>query len=177
VVSGLEVVNEYGKIAHTHLPPTLPRGSQFFLEEISPEQSFLSKQTLVVERKVFLEIGGYDEAFRCREHTEMFLRLNSVCSILGLPVVTYRYFVHKGARLSVDPSLRQVNFHRLVRKHESLFKAHPKMFANFVYKHARISYQLGQRREAFSSVCWAMRLDPLYTSARVAESFRKRLHR
>lgn len=177
VLSGLEFVNVNGKITQTHLPPTLPRGSHFFLEEISPRQSFLCKQTMVVEREVFLGFGGYDKAFRCREHTEMFLRLNSVCSILGLPIVTYRYFVHKGPRLSLNPSLREGDFNRLVRKHESLFLAHPKMFANFVYKHARISYQLGQRRTAFFSVLWAMRLDPLYTSARVAELFRKRLYR
>lgn len=168
VLSGLEVVNEHGQIIQTRLPPTLPRGSHFHLEEIEPGQSFLSKQTLVVEREVLLGIGGYDEAFGSREHTEMFLRLNPVCSLLGLPVVTYRHFVHSGSRLSRDRSLRQVDFNRLVSKHESLFKAHPKTFANFVYEHARTSHKLGHRRAAFSSLCWAMRLDPLYTLARVA---------
>jgi GT2 family glycosyltransferase len=176
VLSGLEVVNEHGKITQTRLPPTLPRGKHFSLEEISPGQSFLCKQSMVVEREVLLGIGGFDESFSSRLHTELFLRLNPVCSILGLPIITYRYFVHSGSQLTRDPSRCQVDFHSLVRKHKSLFKAHPKMFANFVLEHARRSYKFGHTGTALSSVLWAMRLAPLYTPTRVAKLSR-RLHR
>lgn len=173
VLSGLEVVNKHGKIIETRLPPTLPRGKHFSLEEISPGQSFLSKQTMVVEREVLLGIGGFDKSFSSRVHTELFLRLNPVCSILGLPVVTYRYFLHSNSQVTKDSSLCEVDFHRLVRKHESLLKGHPKMFANFVLEHARRSYKFGHKGTALSSILWAMRLDPLYTPARVAELWRR----
>ena len=168
VLSALEVVGLNGEVVETRLPPTLPRGSHFFLEEIEPEKSFISKQTLVVERELLLSIGGYDESFRSRVHTEMFLRLNPVCSILGVPTVTYQLLTHEGSRLSRDPALRQVNFQRLVNKHRSVFEAHPQMFADFVYKHALTSYSIGQKGAALASLFWALRLHPRHTIGQVA---------
>lgn len=167
VLSGLEVVTTDGKILRRHLPATLPRGSYFSLEEIPPGQSFFSKQTLVVEREVLLSIGGFDESFESRVPTEMFLRLNPVCSILGLPIVTYRLFGHSGPRISLNPTLRQASFHQLIRKHEALFKAHPNSFANFVYEHARMSYRRRQRWAAFCNLCWAVYIDPLHSLAKL----------
>ncbi len=172
LISALEVVDSQGKVLKKRVPPTLPKGSHFFLEKIPSGQSFLSKQTLVVERKLLPQIGGFDESFRSRVHTEMFLRLNAVCSLLGLPVVTYRLYRHEGARLSTNDSLRQESFHRLVRKHETLFHAHPKAFARFVYAHARRSYEQGQIGAAVYCALWAMRLDPRKTWSRLTKQIR-----
>jgi len=80
-------------------------------------------------------------------------------------------------RVSGNPELRQESFKRLVHKHESLFKAHPKMFANFVYEHALKSYKLGQKRASLSSVCWAMLIDPRYTCVRMTLQLRKKLNK
>ncbi|PPS45892.1 glycosyltransferase family 2 protein [Chroococcidiopsis sp. TS-821] len=173
VISGIEVFNADGKITGTRLPPTLVKGKHFCLEPIAPGQSFFTKQTLVVEREILLKIGGFDESFSSRVHTELFLRLNQVCSLLGLPIVTYRLFSHSGPRVSKNPSLRQKNFHRLIQKHESLFKAHPKMFARFVYEHALNSYEVGQNLAAISHVLWAMRIHPRSTLSRLARQFHK----
>jgi glycosyltransferase involved in cell wall biosynthesis len=166
-LSGLEVVKPDGEVIDRRLPPTLPLGSHFFLEDIEPSKSFLSKQTLVVERELLLEIGGYDETFTSRVHTEMFLRLNPVCSILGLPTVTYQLTAHDGARISRNPGLRQVNFERLVNKHESLFKQHPQTFAKFLCDHAEKSSELGQPKAAILSLLRAMKLDPKPTLGRI----------
>ncbi|OKH28038.1 glycosyltransferase family 2 protein [Chroogloeocystis siderophila] len=173
VLSGIEVVNADGRVTDTRLPPTLAKGKHFCLEPIAPGQSFFTKQTLVVEREVLLGLGGFDESFSSRVHTELFLRLNQVCSLLGVPVVTYRLFSHSSPRVSRNPSLRQKNFNTLIHKHESLFKAHPKMFAHFVYEHARKSYETGQTAAAVSHILWAMRIHPRYTLARVTQQFRK----
>lgn len=175
VLSGIEVISPEGQVIQTRLPPTLWRGSHFFLEEIQPGQSFLSKQTLVVERELFLEIGGYDESFSSRVHTEMFLRLNPVCSILGLPTVTYRLFIHDGPRISRNPSLRQVSFNHLVQKHASIFKAHPKMFAQFLYNHAQVSFELGQSGAALASILWALQVYPPYVLRQIVWPLRKSL--
>jgi len=174
-ISGIEVVQENGQVIQTRLPPTLSRGSHFLLEEIAPGESFLVKQTLVVEREVLLGIGGFDDSFPSRVHTELFLRLNPVCSLLGLPTVTYRLFTHEGARVSRNPSLRQVIFRRLIDKHKSVFEAHPKMFANFVYEHALRSYELGQQGAALSSFFWALRLHPRHVVGRITWPYRQRL--
>ena len=142
-ISSIEVFNEDGEVIEKRIPPTLARGSHFCLEDIEPGQSFFCKQTMVVERDVLLGISGFDELFRSRVHTELFLRLNPVCSILGLPVITYRLFKHGDPQVTKDLSLRQVSFNRLILKHESIFKAHPKAFAKLVFQHAHRCYELG----------------------------------
>lgn len=178
VLSGMELVDAQGNITGSLLPPPArPRGAHFSLEELEPGCSYNTKQTLVVEREVIRSIGGWDEEFRSRVHSELFLRLNPVCSLLGLPIVTYQLCAHEGDRVSRNPILRQQSFQRLIRKHELLFKAHPKMFADFVYEHARKSYAVGQKRAAFSSVFWAMQIEPLHTLALVTAQFHSKLHK
>jgi len=175
VLSALEVVNPDGQVVETRIPPTLPRGSHFFLEDIEPGKSFISKQTLVVERDVFLQIGGYDESFQSRVHTELFLRLNPVCSILGLPVVAYQLMTHDGPRISQNPSLRQVSFNQLVRKHRQIFVEHPRMFSDFVYKHACTSRRLGQNGAAIKNLLWAFWLHPQHILGKISYFIKCRL--
>lgn len=169
VISGLESVNSQGKVLSTRLPPPLRvRGAHFSLEELEPGKSYNTKQTLVVEAELLHKIGGWDSTFRSRVHSELFLRLNPACSIVGLPIVTYQLYSHEGQRVSRNPILRQESFLRLVHKHKSLFQAHPKMFAQFVYEHALHSYRSGQKSAALLSLCWAMQIHPLHTFYRFA---------
>ncbi|WP_414565061.1 MULTISPECIES: hypothetical protein [unclassified Anabaena] len=163
VISGLEEVNSQGKVLSKRLPPPVrPRGVHFFLEELEPGKSYNTKQTLVVEREVLQKIGGWDNQMRSRVHSELFLRLNPACSIIGLPNITYQLYNHGEPRVSRNPILRQESFLRLVHKHRSLFQAHPQMFAKFVYQHANKCYEMGLKREAFYNLCWSMQLDPLH---------------
>jgi glycosyltransferase involved in cell wall biosynthesis len=167
-LSGLLVVREDGTVVETRMPPTIPRGGHFNLERVAPDLSFFSKQTLVVEREVLLDVGGYDEALRTREHTDLFLRLNPVCSLLGVPVVAYRHLSHGRSRLSKDPASRQCHFERLVRKHDALLRAHPRGFARFLFEHAVTSWEMGQRTASAASVLRAARHDPVHTAALLA---------
>lgn len=173
VISGIDVVDDTGKTLETRLPPpSRPRGCHFALEALEPGKSYNTKQTLVVEREIISQLGGWDETFRSRVHTELFLRLNPVCSIVGLPVVTYQLYEHPGARVSRNSSLRQESFQRLVDKHGAIFRAHPQMFANFVYEHARMLYRMGDKSQALSSVFWAMQIDPLRTIKKLVRRWR-----
>lgn len=175
-LSGMEVVTPTGQVLQTRIPPTLKRGAYFHLEDIPSDQSFLSKQTLVVERELLLGLGGYDEAFSSREHTELFLRLNPVCSLLGIPAVTYRQTAHQGARLSQADKLRQLDFARLLRKHKTVFQAHPQGFANFLYSHAEKSYSQGQPLAAFKALLWAIRLKPRHILGTLTWPYRNQLN-
>lgn len=160
VISGLEVVDSRGKVIQKRKPPALrSQGAHFFLEELEAGYSYNTKQTLVVERKVIEQIGGWDETFRSRVHSELFLRLNRACSIIGLPIVTYQLTAHEGVRVSRDVKLRQESFQRLINKHKSLFKVHPKMFAKFLCDHGEKSLEFGQLQAAISSYLHAMQLD------------------
>ncbi|HSM84199.1 MAG TPA: glycosyltransferase [Nodosilinea sp.] len=166
VISGIHKVNERGEVLTTRVPPALClRGSHFFLSNPEPGRSYNTKQTLVVERAVLLAIGGWDERFRSRVHTDLFLRLNPVCTLIGLPTVTYHLLAHQGARVSGNPQLRQESFRQLIETHRAAFVAHPKTFAEFVYKHALISAQLGQTRAAWQHLLWALRLHPGHVGA------------
>jgi glycosyltransferase involved in cell wall biosynthesis len=164
VISGIEVVNTQGKVLQVRTPPPARlKGCHFALEDLEPEYSYNTKQTMVVERAVIQKIGGWDETFRSRVHSELFLRLNPVCSILGLPIVTYQLYSHEADRVSRNAILRQESFQRLVAKHQSAFSAHPKRFAAFVLEHARSSHQMGQKRAAISSLLWALHIAPQQT--------------
>jgi hypothetical protein len=173
VLSGLEVIGKDGKVKQTRIPPSLPKGSHFSLEEIEPHQSFFCKQTMVVEKKVLLDIGGFDETFTSRIHTELFLRLNPVCSIQGLPIVTYQLFEHQNFKVSTDTTKRQQNFNRLLDKHKLLFENHPKMFANFIYDHAITSYNLGQTSIALNTIIRAIQIHPIHTLNRMGSPFKR----
>lgn len=175
VISALAVVNAKGEVLQTRIPPTLAKGFCFSLEEIEPQYSFLSKQTLVVEREVFLSIGGFDESFCSRVHTELFLRLNRVCSLLGIPEVTYQLSVHEGPRVSRNPVLRQTSFEQLISKHQEAFETHPKAFANFLYSHAQISYEQGQILAAAKHLLWAMTIEPRHILGTLTWSYREKL--
>lgn len=173
VISGVEVIGVDGRTLDTRLPPTLERGRHFALEDIPAGASFLSKQTLFVEREVLLAIGGFDEAFRSRAPSEMFLRLNPVCSLLGLREVTYRQFRHRGARVSTDRRLRRASFAQLVAKHEAVFRAHPRGFARILVEHARTLSRDGDRMGALRALVRAARLAPA-TAVHLLAASRKR---
>ena len=160
-LSGLEIVDPEGALIETHLPPTLPRGSNYSLEDLKPGESIYCKQTLMVERSVFLSIGGCDSTFRSRVPSEMFLRLNLACSLKGIPQITYRLTQHTGPRITRDRSQRQVGFYQLVNKHRALFEAYPARFSWYFRDHAFRSWKARQYLPAIAAALRALRYDPL----------------
>jgi glycosyltransferase involved in cell wall biosynthesis len=161
VLTGMEVVDAAGTVLETRLPVTSPRGRDFWLEDPQPGASFHTKQTLVVERDVLLGLGGWDEAFRSRVHTELFLRLNRACSLLGVPEVTYRLLEHGGDRVSKNPQLRQDSFSQLVDKHAQAFAAHPVRAAEVHVDHAVQSWIDGRRAAALRHAGAGLRRAPM----------------
>jgi glycosyltransferase involved in cell wall biosynthesis len=161
VISGIEVINSNRQVLKKRIPPSIRlKGCHFSLESLEPGKSYNTKQTLVVERDVINQIGGWDESFRSRVHTELFLRLNLVCTLIGLSVPTYQLLRDQQARVSQNPELRQDSFHRLIQKHQAIFETHPKMFSEFVYQEAFISYQIGQEKIALAQFLWALQINP-----------------
>jgi len=173
---GLAIVDTAGQCLEIHHPPTLPRGSHFCLEAIGPDESFFTKQTLVVERDVLLAMGGFDPTFTSRIHTELFLRLNPLCSLWGIPDITYHLSVHSGPRVSANPRRRQENFERLLAKHRALFLNHSRrQFADFVINHAQMLDRNGQPWAAARAWGQAFWLHPLQTLARLGSPYKHRL--
>ncbi len=176
VLSALVEVNEQQQIVKTHRPPTLPKGRHFCLETIDAGLSFACKQTLVVERQVLLDIGGFDTSFTSRVHTELFLRLNPVCSLVGLPVVTYRLAAHAGPRVSSSLRRREQNFQRLVHKHQDIFARYPRpRYADFVFNHAYMLWRRGHPLPAVRAFLKAASIHPVQAIARLGSPYKTKL--
>lgn len=171
---GLSIVNSRGQILETHLPPTLPKGSHFCLEKIPLGTSFFTKQSLVVEREVLLDMGGFDPSFSSRVHTELFLRLNPVCSLWGIPEVTYHLSAHEGNRVSSNPQRRQQSFEQLLAKHREVFARQPRQtVADFVFNHAVMLQRSGQGWAATQAWGKAFAIHPVQAIARLGSPYKQ----
>ncbi len=173
---GLSIVNSRGQTLETHLPPTLIRGSHFCLETIPPGTSCFTKQSLVVEREVLLGMGGFDPSFSSRVHTELFLRLNPVCSLWGIPEVTYHLSAHEGNRVSSNPQRRQQSFDQLLAKHQDVFARQPRQtVADFVFNHAVMLQRSGQRWAAVKAWGKAFAIHPVQAIVRLGSPHKQRI--
>jgi glycosyltransferase involved in cell wall biosynthesis len=166
VLSGLEVVDAEGDVLETKLPPTCLRGTWFGVEAIPGYPlgaPYETKQTLVIEREILLGVGGWNDGFQPRETTELFLRLSQDCSLLGLPVITYRQLRHDGPRLTSDPLLRDQGFERLIRTHRAVFEAHPEGYAHQLRRHAYHMRVAGHWDKCLAAWWHALRTAPAST--------------
>jgi hypothetical protein len=123
----------------------------------------MAKHTLVAERDLLLEIGGFDETFVTRELSDLFLRLNHVCSILGLTTCTYQLARERVPHASRHSRDLQEGLVRLVEKHRRALEARPRGHADVLLGHARMSLVAGPRREIVPSIAGAFRVAPRHT--------------
>lgn len=130
-LSALEVVDGWGNVVERRMPVMLPRGSHYFLEDPNGG-SFQTHNTLVVERRVIEEIGGWDEDLRSSEHDDFFLRLNRVSSIEGVPRVLYVHRSDASTRLSKDLLARAEAMSRTVARHRKVFRQHRRRYARYL---------------------------------------------
>lgn len=131
-LSGAQIVRPDGEVLRTRLPPTLPRGRHFFLEDLNGDVSFQTHATLVAPTEVVRQIGGWDESLPASEHDDFFLRLNAVCSIVGVSEVTYQITAHTGPRLSKAVLERAEGMAKTVVKHRAVFAQHPRRYARYL---------------------------------------------
>ncbi len=81
--------------------------------------------TVVVPKRVFDEVGGFDESFVALEDVDLYLRLAARGPFAYLPeVLAYRREAATG-RTSRDPRLELRGFLRLYRRHAQAFRARP----------------------------------------------------
>jgi glycosyltransferase involved in cell wall biosynthesis len=140
-------------------PPELPRGSRWFLEG-NGEGRFRSERTLVAPVSVVRSIGGFDERFRAMEDKDLFLRLNAVCSIVGLQRETYLKSEHKGPKLLSEPLARAEGVRLTLEKHRTVIETDPARHAKLLGTMA-IGYLLaGKWRKALGASLRAVRRDP-----------------
>ena len=162
VISAIEVVGPDGRLLERRVPPTHPRGDHFSLEPAPPGRSHVTKHTLVVEGDLLRALGGFDPELPTREMSDLFLRLNPACSILGIRTPTMQLTRTGGPRISRDPVALERGFWRFAEKHHALFASHPEGYAEALLGHARMSLVAGPRRAVVPAVARALWVAPRY---------------
>lgn len=162
-LSGVEVIDGEGRVLEQRLPPSFPRGRHFSLEPLPEGRSYVTKNTLVVDRGLLIDIGGFDANLAACEWIDLLLRLNPVCSIVGIPTVTYRLSRAPGVHFSRDTSKRRRGFEQLQAKHRDAFRSHRAGYADALLGEARMSVAGGAAVRAIPYVARAMRVAPLHT--------------
>lgn len=163
VISGIEVVDEHGKVLEHRLPPSHPRGEHFSLEPLQPGRSHVTKNTLFAERERLLSIGGFDPNLAACEWIDLFFRLNEVCSILGLQTMGYRMTRGPATRFSRNHTARKLGFRQLEEKHHGLLQTHPRGHADALLGEARMSLAAGFKLAAAAHLFCALNIAPRHT--------------
>lgn len=164
VVSGIEMMIG-DRVADRRLPPSHPRGEYFSLTPPPAGRSHMTKNTLVVDRDLLRGLGGFDETLRTREMTDLFWRLNPICSIEGVPTITYRITRDRGPRVSRNPAALEQGVLQLAAKHRDLLAAHPAGHADMWLGHVRMSAVAGPRRAILPGLVRAVRASPRHTAS------------
>jgi hypothetical protein len=159
VLSGVELVDESGRVIETRHPVTIPLGGHYFLEA-GREGGFGTQSTLLAPKAVLRGIGGWDDQIRSWEHDDMFLRLNAVCSIQGVPEVTYRASSHSGSRLHDQMLACAEGMDRTARKHYKIFELHPRRHAHYLGAMGIAYLKAGKWARAVSATSRAVLRDP-----------------
>jgi glycosyltransferase involved in cell wall biosynthesis len=160
VVSGVEIVGHDGVTERVRLPASSRRGRDYALEDAPRGRSFAVGNTLVIPRDVLVRIGGFDEQLRSTEHSELLLRVNAVCSIEGVPIVTYRIRRHGRGHIHGDAWSRARAMERTERTHREAFDRHRARHATYLSATGIWFLKAGRWGDALRSTTRALLLDP-----------------
>lgn len=158
VLSGMEFFGPE-VTGEQRLPVTLERGRHYFLEDES-SGSFQVHNTLVAPLEVLREIGGWDEQIAAWEHDDLFLRLNAVCSLQGVPSVTYRKRTGVAGQLSRRDLALAEGMRRTEIKHRAVFSTRPKRHAHFLRAMGMYYLRAGRWGRAIAGTSRALVRDP-----------------
>jgi hypothetical protein len=159
VLAGIQEVDRDGHSTRVLLPVTSAKGGHYALERTG-RGDFATHNTLVCPTETMLAIGGWDEALRAWEHTDLFLRLNRVCSIQGVERVLYRRRDQGTNRLSANLQARAESLERTLVKHRAAFAQHPERHAHYLGAMGITWLRLGRWRPALAATTHAIWLAP-----------------
>lgn len=163
VLSGVAEVGLDGGVRSTLHPHTFPRGNTYALAPDvtgSAGDSFLVHNTLVVPTEVMRELGGYDERLVSWEHDDLFIRLNRVCSLQGIPDVMYRRRDHPGPRNRALPAENARSLELTLAKHRDAYARDPGRRAAALRNIAWCYLRVGRRRPALAAATRSLLAKP-----------------
>lgn len=132
------------------------RDPLFFLKAIR----ISTGRGLVVERKAFINAGGFDTRLPAAEDTEMLLRLFPGNSFFVIDQYLYRATIHEGYRLTTDYHKQAAAYDIILDKHLAYFKKHRKVAGRFFRKAAHYHYLNGNLKRAWKCLLQYIRIYP-----------------
>jgi glycosyltransferase involved in cell wall biosynthesis len=121
--------------------------------------------TFALDRSLFQELGGYCEALRWSENTELLLRVLNRCSDDGLsvasidePLITYGRTADRVDRIDSAKVLHAGRY--LLEHHGDALGRDPEVHANYLSVAGVHASRLGRRREALRLLAAAARAQP-----------------
>jgi glycosyltransferase involved in cell wall biosynthesis len=159
VLAGIEEVDRHGRTTRIRLPVTSARGGHYALDPTTGGE-FAARNSLVCPTGLMLAIGGWDEALQAWEHTDLFLRLNQVCSIQGVARVLYRRRDHRTSRRSSNLEARADSLQHTLAKHQAALAQHPDRHAHYLGAMGITWLRLGHWRRAVTATTRALWLAP-----------------
>jgi GT2 family glycosyltransferase len=123
-LSGAEVVDASGRTVEVRVPMTLPRGE--FLPPDDSNREVWPTNTLVAPAEMVRAIGGWDNDVARFVPEDLFIRLNSTCSIQGIQELVCRMNLQEHAPTAAGHLGRAVGIDRTLSKHRGIFKANPR---------------------------------------------------
>jgi glycosyltransferase involved in cell wall biosynthesis len=159
VLAGIEELDRDGRTSRIRLPVTSARGGHYALDR-AMHGDFATHNTLVCPTRTMRAIGGWDEALQAWEHTDLFLRLNKVCSIQGVARVLYRRQDHRMGRLSYNLGARADSLQHTLDKHHAAFAQHPERHAHYLGAMGITWLRMGHWGRAVAATTRALRLAP-----------------
>jgi glycosyltransferase involved in cell wall biosynthesis len=160
VVGIRELIDEAGLVRRRYLPPTLPRGANWYMSDKSG-RSRLVHNSLLAPIDALRRIGGFDDALRSWQHDDLFQRLLKVCSLQGTDHVTYVGLAPDPSRqhLSLDHSVVVRDLEHAAMKHAADLDRHAK--ARMQAAIAMNALEAGDHRTAVRSSMRALALHRL----------------
>lgn len=128
---GLSEFDETGKHLLTRIPTDMGALFDHTVAQLTHGSDYL------VEKRIFDELGGFDEALRSGQHTELALRLLPYLRQRGLPIANVfepliTVHIHGGARIRTDWEAMFQGHSRAVQKHRQQFQKDRRMLSNYL---------------------------------------------
>lgn len=112
-------------------------------------QNFIGSNSFVlVKRKVFYEVGKYDESLLSNQDYDLFIRISKEHDIDFVEEVLVRYYIHKGERISTNPEKQLQGRLALYDKYLTELKKDKDLYVIWKIKNIPLYFRAGQKKKA-----------------------------
>jgi glycosyltransferase involved in cell wall biosynthesis len=145
--TGITIVNEKNQPIRSEVwkPLVYPDPSLTFFHELRVGTNC----GFVVRRKVFYEVGKFDDRLRAAVDTDFILRISKLSSYAVIEKCLVR-FQYSPTSMSVRKDIKRQSeaYQYILSKHDSVWKSNPLIRRKWHYKTARLCYQAGRKKTA-----------------------------